>query len=171
MPYRARDNVWFNAPGVVAAYQPVAAPDSFAARQNVGNDQRMAGRHTAAPGVAPTWVSATGWTFNGTDQYLATGVIPGSNSSILVEFDSYVAPPSIIASLAGVFDTAHRFYLVPTRKETEDVAQYGFGDGLLKVAPGFTAGNMAMAAISCYRNGIYEGALPGRWVGTTTRDI
>lgn len=74
--YRPRStDVWYNAPGVVAAYQPVAAPDAFAARQNVSNNARLAGRNTAMPGVAPTWSGASGWGFSATSStYLTTGL-------------------------------------------------------------------------------------------------
>lgn len=82
MPYRPRStDVWFNLPGVVAAWQPVAAPDPLAARQNVSHDARRAGVYTATGGVDPTWAGHTGWTFNGSSQYLSSGVNSGYNAS------------------------------------------------------------------------------------------
>lgn len=73
--YRVRStDVWYNVPGIVCAYQPVAAPDAFAARQNVSSDARRAGVYMAVPGVLPTWASATGWTFDrALGQYLSMG--------------------------------------------------------------------------------------------------
>lgn len=54
----------------VAAYEPICAvslADSYINRANPGTND-------AAPGVAPTWAAETGWTFNGTTQYLTTGI-------------------------------------------------------------------------------------------------
>lgn len=82
--YRVRStDVWYNMPGVVAAYQPIAAPNPLAARQNVCNNMRLAGRHTAAAGVLPTWSGATGWTFTGSE-YLRSGVLATASSSAFV---------------------------------------------------------------------------------------
>ena len=79
--YQPKSNaVWFNLPGVVAAYQPIAAPDPFAARQNVAHEMRLIGRYTAMPGVLPTWSAAAGLSFNGTTQYLTTGIVPTSQA-------------------------------------------------------------------------------------------
>lgn len=78
-------DLWFNAPGIVAAYQPIAAPDSLAARQNVGNDARMAGLHTAMPGTLPTWSGATGWAFLAANsQYLTTGITPTASWTVIL---------------------------------------------------------------------------------------
>ena len=42
--------------------------------------------YDAAPGVAPTWNTATGWTFDAT-AYLTTGVVPAQATwSMLVQF-------------------------------------------------------------------------------------
>lgn len=74
MPYRSRSDVWYNAPGAVAAWQPVGAPDPLAARVNVSNDGRLAGRHTATPVNAPAWSPVAGWTFTAAStQYMTTG--------------------------------------------------------------------------------------------------
>ena len=61
----------------VAAYQPKAAASLAASYVNLANP----GTYDAAPGVAPTWASATGWAFNGSTQWLNTGVVPTLNGS------------------------------------------------------------------------------------------
>lgn len=84
-------DVWFNAPGIQAAYMPISAPDSLAARQNVGNDLRMAGRHTAQPGALPTHDPRTGWVFvAASTQYLTTGVVPQNSWSLLIRYSDGV---------------------------------------------------------------------------------
>ena len=85
--YRVRSTgLWYNAPGVVAAYQPIAAPDAFAARQNVGNDGRMAERHMATAVGSPAFASATGWSGFSAANYFSTGVIPAAGYSMIVQF-------------------------------------------------------------------------------------
>ena len=64
----------------IAAYQPKGAADLAASYVNLITP----GTYNAAPGTAPTFDAATGWTFNGSTQYLTTGVVPASGYSMLV---------------------------------------------------------------------------------------
>lgn len=83
MPSRHDPTLWFNAPHVVAAYQPVRAPNGMVARYNMahGGDNR----YRATPGVAPAWLSSSGWTFtNASAMWLTTGMIPADNVSVIV---------------------------------------------------------------------------------------
>ena len=75
---------WWDLSGatIVAAYQPIGADDLADSYINLANP----GTNDAAPGVAPTWASGDGWTFNGGTQYLTTGYIPVPAYSILVRF-------------------------------------------------------------------------------------
>lgn len=52
--------------GCVAAYAPVGAADLASSYVNLVTP----GTYNAAPGVAPTWNTVTGWTFNGSTQWL-----------------------------------------------------------------------------------------------------
>ena len=72
------------APTPVAVYQPKGAASLSASYTNLVNP----GTYNAAPGVAPTWDAATGWTFNGTTQYLTTSVIPTGAYSALARFSN-----------------------------------------------------------------------------------
>jgi hypothetical protein len=86
---RVDASLWFNLPGIVAAYQPIAAPDHIAARQNMGAG--LLGKYTATPGVAPTWSPVTGWGFlaaNGS--YLTTKITPGSTWSAMIRLNGVV---------------------------------------------------------------------------------
>ena len=70
---------WWTVPGrtCVAAYQPKGAESLGKSYTNLQNP----GTYDAVPGVAPTWAAATGWTFNGTTQYLLTGIVHPGNVS------------------------------------------------------------------------------------------
>jgi hypothetical protein len=64
------------APAPVAAYQPLGAASLAASYINLANP----GTYDAAPGTAPSFNAATGWTFNGSSQYLNTGIAPATQT-------------------------------------------------------------------------------------------
>ena len=64
------------APTPVAAYQPKSAASLAASYVNLANP----GTYDAAPGTAPGFDAATGWTFNGSSQYLTTSIIPATTA-------------------------------------------------------------------------------------------
>ncbi|MFA5828541.1 MAG: LamG-like jellyroll fold domain-containing protein [Candidatus Shapirobacteria bacterium] len=69
--------------GQVAAYQAIGAGSSAASYVNLANP----GTYNLTSGTAPTWSASTGWTFNGTNQFLTTGLTPSANTwSYLVRF-------------------------------------------------------------------------------------
>lgn len=160
-------DVWHNAPGIICAYQPVDAPDPLLARYNVGSNGSMAGRNTAKPGVLPSWRGATGWTFNGTTQYLTTGIIPGINSTAIVRFTG--ASISALAVPFGLASTgAGTLAIVPN---------YAFGSywdngaGEKKVLIVYTSGVLGVAGSSGYANGASVVSGLGAWTTANTRDI
>lgn len=65
--------------GCLAAWQPIGAASLAASYVNLANP----GTNDASPGTAPTFGAATGWTFNGSTQYLNTGLTPGAGSSCI----------------------------------------------------------------------------------------
>ena len=69
------------APAPVAAYQPKGAASLATSYVNLVNP----GTYDAAPGTAPT-LDANGWVFNGTDQYLSTGVTLSRNPADICLF-------------------------------------------------------------------------------------
>lgn len=131
--------------GAIAAYQPKGAASLAASYVNLANP----GTYDAAPGVAPTWDAATGWTFNGSTQHLASGVIPDSGWSALVRFSNvtnlgYVAGEYVSASSLGyllIQPNFSRFY----------------NDNFLPVAPAITSGIIGMAGVIAYKNGTSVG--------------
>lgn len=157
--YRVRStDVWFNAPGVVAAYQPIAAPDPFAAQQNTGNDLRRAGVYAAKLGVAPTWRSSTGWTFNGTTQYLTTGIVPAGNQtwSALAGFSGVTANTNVQALFGYWHDSvsANRFTVSPNF--TGNIRLY-FYSQYKQIAARALSGVMGIAGRQPILNGAADG--------------
>lgn len=78
---------WYLSGGIalancVAAYQPKGAASLAASYTNLANP----GTYDAAPGVAPTFDAATGWTFNGSTQYLSTGIYVASGWSWILRW-------------------------------------------------------------------------------------
>lgn len=104
-PYIHAAADWWVVPGktCVAAYQPIGAASLAASYVNLANP----GTYDAAPGVAPTWASATGWTFNGSTQYLTTGITPPRDQtwSLLVRYVEPNWSSTGWESLMGSFST------------------------------------------------------------------
>lgn len=158
--YRPRSNdVWLNIPGVVAAYQPVAAPGPLLARYNQANGG--SNLYRATDGVAPTWSPLTGWTLNGSSQYLGTGIIPlASPGSILVAFsdgstgvDNY--------TILGALDWSGKFSLIQVTNTGASMGSYNGGSGAAFNNPILATGVYGVSNKTAYRNGVAEGnAIP-----------
>lgn len=90
---------WYTAPSgatCVAAYDAIGAAslaDSYV-------NEVTPGTYNAAPGVAPAWAYGTGWTFNGTTQYLTTGYVPGAGSSLIARVSGL---PNTNNHVAGLY--------------------------------------------------------------------
>ena len=153
---------WWEVAGktCVAAYQPIGAVDIAASYINLANP----GTYNAAPGTAPTFAAATGWTFNGSTQYLTTGVVPVSGSSMAVRFSGGAG--TVLEFVAGLHDSDedNRFYLMP--RYTFDSHYYGYGDSARLAALRLASGIMAIAASNCYLDGASEGTTSGTWNNT-----
>lgn len=93
--------------GCVGAYQGLGAATYAASLANLANP----GVNNLADGNhAPTFDSASGWKFNGSSQYLDTGILVTNNHTLIVAFyggaefgdgwvggvDGYVAPPDVM---------------------------------------------------------------------------
>lgn len=164
--YRVKSNaVWHSLPGVVAAYQPIAAPDPFAARQNVAHGGARVGVYTAMPGVLPTWSAATGWTFNGSSQYLNTGVILPTNASMLVAFanGATVGDHCLLGSYVGGTTVSSDFSLWQI---TGGKSYYNHLN-LLASATYITTGTLGLSSKSAYKNGVADGTVTGSATNST----
>jgi len=142
--------IWYNAGGApdpIAAYKPKGAASLAASYVNLVN----AGTYDAAPGVAPT-LGAGGWTFNGTTQYLTTGITPNTaNWSALVQLANGASGATVNTPF-GSFD-GNGFLII--QNPADDVTHY-YNSALLFVVPRITSGNLGFAAQTAYRNGVAE---------------
>jgi hypothetical protein len=144
-----------NAANAKAVYQPIGAADLAASYVNLANP----GTNNAAPGVAPTFNAATGWTFNGSTQYLDTGLAPAHGWSMLVRFSG----GTNTGFVAGAGTSTESFYFRPNNAAAGRA--YGYGN-LKTVAGALTAGVMGMGGATAYLNGASEGAIGGTIAGT-----
>ena len=142
------------APTPVAVYQPIRSASLAASYVNLANP----GTYDAAPGTAPTFNAATGWTFNGTTQYLRTGIIASDLTySIVLRFSG--------RSVSGDRVECGAITFHPNRRTLEIAANisglriYGNGNNSREVSPGVESGVMGMAGMACYLNGISDGTI------------
>lgn len=135
---------WYLAGGVlaascVAAYQPKGAVDIAASYVNLANP----GTYNAAPGTAPTFAAATGWTFAAaSSQYLTTGIVPGANWSGIVRVNGYSGSGMLFGRESA------RFYI---RQET--------GEWKYTIVTGSASSAAAILAITAtcgYLNGVAD---------------
>jgi hypothetical protein len=78
---------WWEVTGqtCVAAYAPRGAASQAASYVNLANP----GTYDCTVGAAPTWDATNGWIFNGSSQYLITGIVPNSDDwSAFVRFSN-----------------------------------------------------------------------------------
>lgn len=161
-------NGWWNdngnISGCVAAYQPIGAASLAASYVNLQNP----GTYNAAPGTAPTFATATGWTFNGTTQYLTTGgVVPAAGWSAIVRFSALGSPGTNAPALgAGNNGAGSAFQIIPHAASNGDLRFYAYGTSFLGVAPKTASGIMALVGgANCYLNGSSDGATVGTFSG------
>ncbi|WP_218254341.1 hypothetical protein, partial [Candidatus Magnetobacterium casense] len=112
-------------------------------------------------GVAPTWAAGTGWTFNGTTQYLITGLVGLYTYSMIVQF-SGVTNTGIVA---GAQSVDGRFWIRPNTGVGN--VTYACGVNTRDTAPNLASGNLAFASYNCYRNGVADGAIAAGATSTT----
>lgn len=148
----------------VAAYTPKGAASLVASYDNnaAPGNGLADGTYDAAPGVAPTWGAATGWTFNGTDMYLTTGVVPASGWSMIVRFSDVA-----VNSRWLMGSEAPQFYLA---SNWAGGVLYG-ANGIGFRNPGIASGVIAIAGQQPYRNGATDGATVGAGGWATVRPI
>lgn len=159
MPRRDDPTLWFNLPGVVAAYQPVMAPNSAICRWNQANGGDN--RYRAVDGVAPAWASQTGWGFTGTEFLTASNLYFASGMSMLIGYSNFPLGVSFYG-LSGARNETYRYgwYSVAPASWRCFWGNVGF-----LTVPAYTNAVMGMGSpfgvvASCYVNGIYMGTTP-----------
>lgn len=169
MPTRDDTALWFNKPGIVAAWQPVRAPGPSLARYNMamgGNDL-----YRATDGTAPSWTAPLGWYFNGaSSQYLNTGITATNNQqwSMLVRFSGLVTTDKY-KILMGEYNTASPYQGILLSGHWDSTSVMYMNGANVKVSPQITTGGsgvLGVAGTQGYRNGVAEGAAIGAQAGT-----
>lgn len=156
---------WYTSPGgttCVAAYNAVGASSLANSYINLANP----GTYDAAPGVAPTWAYGTGWTFNGTTQYLTTGVVPASDQtwSALIRFSGGAQNTKYI--FGAVTSGSTRFFGFNTNYTDNKV--YYYNGSFLGINTGINSGVLGVAGNKGYRNGSAESGTIPAGSGTIT---
>ena len=148
-------------PCCVAAYQPKGAASLAASYIDLSGSG-----NNAAPGVAPAWAAGIGWTFNGVNQFLTTGVVPGATYSLIVQHaNSTIDWRPVCGSMTNA---TTRFYVIP-RSNANATTSYRWGATSVNIAPATATGNLAETPTTGYRNGVPHAALGG-WVGLSVDD-
>jgi hypothetical protein len=149
---------WYLSDGIpaancLAAYQPKGAASLAASYDNLAapGNGLPDGTYDAALGVAPTWDAVNGWIFNGSTQYLKTGIVPAAGWSFFVRFSGTVGTDRYIFG-------SYPPYMCLSQRYASKVI-YGAGS-FLEVSPYMTSGNIGVAGQQGYRNGIANGVIP-----------
>jgi len=111
---------------------------------------------------------ATGWTFDGTTQYLTTGVNPASTWSFLLRMSDGTAATKYIA---GIVATNQTFLFIHTSGAVLFYNNTTPSGGISSSgAPG--ADVLAIAGVNAYRNGVLvSGTMPGTAQATSGIEI
>lgn len=153
---------WYEANGIVAAYQPVAAPNQPSSYRNVGRNRL--GINTATLGNAPTWSATVGWTFNGSSQWIGTGITASNEHSMFIRY-SGATDSGGEKVICG--STTPRFYIEPSLSNQVAYCHQSY----ILVAPGLLSGVLAVVGRRGYRNGIVDGSEIGTGSGTYQPDL
>lgn len=165
---------WWLAGGVAAAnavavYKPIGSASLAASYDNIAapGNGLADGTYDAAPGTAPSFDAATGWTFAAAStQYLTTGVVPKLNQSF-----SMIARFSDIANggiLCGMTSQAGNGFLLWPVQTTNH--RY-YNGSFRSIAGAVTAGVMAVVGASGYLNGIEKTTTIPGGIDNATVDI
>lgn len=160
MPLRRNDQLWANLPGIVAAYQPVRAPGPLLARYNMAAGGQSRYMATVGGGLVPVWNPITGWRSLRTRPWLATGIagmtVGAGGWSMLVQFRNAVSGGG--GYLCGYYSgVSNSFAIYPTL--ASKVFYTTNSDN--SQSPELTAGHLAIAGATGYRNGLADKALAG----------
>jgi len=157
---------WYLSGGIsaancIAAYQPKGAANLAASKVNLANP----GTYDAAAGSDPSFDTSYGWSFNGTSQYLTTGIVPLVNQtwSAIVRFTDFAQ-----TGFNALFGSSHAggkgFIIART------ASYYYYNGGALNIATPLADGVSGFAGNKGYRNGVAETGTIGT-DGTNIYDI
>lgn len=152
---------WWDAGGTIpaanciAAYQPKGAASLAASYTNLANP----GTYNAAPGSAPDWDSTNGWKFDGTSDFLTTGITPTLSWTGIVRFSNHATVAN--GYYFGAYNGANQnFAIVQYTATSKYYFGYQVGDTLSVEVTSTAAAVVAVAGKNAYRNGSSDGTIP-----------
>lgn len=161
---------WWLAGGVeaanaIAVYQPKGAASLAASYSNLANP----GTYDAAPGVAPTWASATGWTFSGTE-YLLSSLSPNQRPLTYILRIKTTGTTGYRTLIGGdASGDAYSFDLTATTNVPRLLKQNAVLIG--NATSGFASGADTVVAVTYSAAGAYSHHLNGSGNGSGTNNI
>lgn len=161
-----------SAANAIAVYQPIGAASLAASYVNLANP----GTYDAAPGVAPTFAAATGWTFNGSTQYLDSGVVPAAGYTMIFRYSSTAGTNR---GFIGSYDGGSTYFDIAATTAGGCYFNYGdksstatqVPDSGVSTVTSKTSGVLALAGPIGYYNGSAVVTLAATWSGTSTRNM
>jgi hypothetical protein len=148
----------------IAVYQPKGAASLAASYINLITP----GTLDAALGVAPTFNTATGWTFDGTSQYLKTGVVPAANQggTVIINFNAAAVSGN---PFFGVYESAtNRLRAYPRHTGGSRFYQHNSSTSFVGT---LTSGVIAIAGVQPYLNGSAEASALAVQTATPTTEM
>ena len=142
----------------VAAYQPKGAASYAASLTDLSGNSK-----DATEGTSPDWDSTDGWKFNGTDDYLKTGVTPASGWSAVVRYSNYPLVSDTAFIFGGYGGAAAQMRLGRSSRKW----YYANGEANNTDSTARTSGICALAYNKVYFDGSeLSGITTGTWSGT-----
>ena len=140
----------------VAAYQPKGAASYAASKTNLANP----GTYDATDGAAyPTFNTSTGWSFNGSSQYLKTNYVPsaGANLSVFARANQLANGANTINTIVGMCAASSPYNGVLLRLYAKDGSYYNryVNDGVSSLITTQTTGDHVIGVAG--REGFLDG--------------
>jgi len=170
-PYSTKLSTWYLAGGIsssncIAAYRPKGAASLAASYSNIANP----GTYDAALGTAPTWDATDGWIFDGSSQYLKTGVIPTNDQtwSIIIRFSNSSTTTAYQTICGDGYNPSLSIWVDKTSNNKFD---WDNGGETVGTRPALTNGVVCIAGTKAYKNATDEGITIIPFSGTITDDM
>lgn len=162
---------WWLAGGIPAAnvagvWQAKGAASLDASYLRLAGDEGNADIDpTVVGGVAPGWDATNGWQFDGSNDFLATGIVPDSSMAAIFRFSDFTGIDRYQSPLgsANVGPAAPYYFFFVNRASK---VRYAWGNSYKDVSPAMTAGVLAINNALGYRNGVAETITISTWSGT-----
>ena len=160
-----------SASNCIAAYTPKGAASLAASYDNnaAPGNGLADGTYDAAPGVAPTFDAAAGWMFNGSTQYLTTGIAPAAGYSMIARISGgSTSGTRTVMGTVRISAPIARFYMRSVDAGTGRSFGYGDTGTVLNAGlrPALTSGTIAIVDDTGYVNGSVDIDSNGTWITT-----